>query len=70
MEPQARASRVELEVKGSCFGGFLLLAGQLGKAVGECVGDTEFHFEKSENHSTLLDIFCSPNPFDLLRYHS
>lgn len=43
MEPQARASWVELEVKCGGLSGLLLLAGQPGEAVGEGVCDAEFH---------------------------
>ena len=43
MEPQTRASRVELEVKCGGLSSLLLLAGQPSEAVSEGIGNAEFH---------------------------
>ena len=43
VELQARLGRVELEVEGCCFDSLLLLPGQSGQTIGECVGDAKFH---------------------------
>ena len=40
---QAGMRRVELQVEGRRLDGLLLVAGQAGEAVGERVGDAEFH---------------------------
>ena len=43
VELHARVGRVHLQVEGRGLDGLLLVAGQPGEAVGEGVGDAEFH---------------------------
>ena len=43
IDAQARTGWAQLQVKSGGFDGFLFLAGQLGKAVGEGVRDAKFH---------------------------
>ena len=43
MKLQPRLRRVHLQIHRSDLRGLLLVAGQLRKAVGESVGDAEFH---------------------------
>ena len=43
VELQAGPRRVELQVEGGRLDGRLLVPGQPGEAVGECIGDAEFH---------------------------
>ena len=43
MKVMTRIGRVHLQVKGRSFDKFLLLAGKAAKAVGEGIGDAEFH---------------------------
>jgi hypothetical protein len=40
-------SRVQLEIERRRLYGFLLVAGEFGEAVRECVGNTEFHVDAS-----------------------
>jgi hypothetical protein len=42
---QARLGRVHLEIEGGGLDGFLLVAGKARQAVGEGVGDQEFHID-------------------------
>ncbi len=43
VEAQPRTCRIHLQVEGRRFDGFLLVASEAGEAVGERVGDAEFH---------------------------
>jgi len=43
VQAHARIGRVQLEVEGGGLDGLLLLASQLGEAVGEGIGDAEIH---------------------------
>ena len=43
MEPHAGTGRAHLQIERRRLGGPLLLAGELGEAVGEGIGDAEFH---------------------------
>jgi hypothetical protein len=43
MKLHPRICRIHLEIEGRCLHGFLFVASELGEAVGECVGDAEFH---------------------------
>ena len=50
----ARAGRVHLQIEGRRLDGLLLLAGQLGEAVGEGVGDAEVHHVDPEHLHHLV----------------
>ena len=56
VEAHAGIGRVELQVEGRRLDGLLLVAGQAGEAVGEGVGDAEFH-----QHQTL-NTFITSSP--------
>jgi len=43
MELKAGLGRVHLEIERSGLDGFLFVAGEAREAVGECIGDAEFH---------------------------
>lgn len=43
MKTHAGIGRVDLQIEGGGLGGFLLVAGESGEAVGEGVGDAEVH---------------------------
>ena len=49
VELQTRMRRVQLQIEGRGLNGLLLIAGELGEAVGKRVGDTEFHVQTSES---------------------
>ena len=43
VELHPRIRRIELQIEGGRLDNLLFIAGQLSEAVGECVGDSEFH---------------------------
>lgn len=61
-EPWPWMGRIELQVKGRCLGRLLFLGAQSGQAVGEGVGDAEFHFHALGSQSGQLWLLNYQHP--------
>ena len=63
VELQAGVGRIELKVEGRGLGGLLLVAGEFGEALGECVGDAEVHMSDGASSTNPVPVIVRLSDF-------